>query len=161
MSGWAPWRRLALAGAWLACAACTPGRAEVVEAVRAYDAALATAYRTGDAGPLSRFADPDEVRRVTVLLEIKKESGLVLESALESFEATRVEVRGAEATVTTAERWRYHDRPLDPTRPAGEVHLADMVLSYRLAREGGAWKVRSASTDSSRDLLPEGHRPGR
>jgi hypothetical protein len=95
-----------------------------------------------------------------VLVDLKSASKLVLESELQSLEVTKVERPSPEAMVVeTRERWRYHDRPLEPGRPAGPLFVADMVLSYELERaKVGGWRVSRGRTLSTEYLEPKGFR---
>jgi hypothetical protein len=154
--------RPALAAALaLAVAACGRERAEAERAIRAYDEAAIEAYRTGDAAKVKERSTEREWRKVVALVDLKRESRLVLESELQALEVTGVERRDDSRLVArTRERWRYHDRPLDPGRPVGTTFVADMELEYALAREGGAWRVDAVRTLSSSYLEPKGYRPG-
>lgn len=142
-------RALAAAAA-LGLAACADAAREAVEAVRAYDHALVLAFRTGDASEVGRVAAADEARRVGVLVAVKRDARVVLESTLESFEVARAEVPGpGTARVETRERWRYLDRPLDPGRVAGAPVVSAMTMRYDLVQEGGRWKVQAVRTLAS------------
>jgi hypothetical protein len=153
--------RPALAAALaLAVAACGRERAEAERAIRAYDEAAIEAYRTGDAAKVKETSTEREWRKVVALVDLKRESRLVLESELQSLEVTGVERGGPALLVArTRERWRYHDRPLDPGRPQGAVFVADMSLEYSLAREGGGWRVDAVRTLSSSYVEPRGAPP--
>lgn len=156
--------RLAFALA-VALAACSRPEREAARAVREYDDALARAYREGDASGLARVAGAKEATRVRVLVDLKSASGLVLESTLESFEVTRVEVAagGSAATVDTKERWRYFDRHLRPGEAPGSTFVADMSMRYDLAREDGRLRVHGVTTLASEYLgaRPAGAAHGR
>jgi hypothetical protein len=131
-------------------------------AVRAYDEALAEAYRMSDASRLSEVAGEREVGRVQVLIDLKRSSGLVLESRIESLTVTDVRpVRPDGLEVRTRERWRYHDRPTRPGRPPGPVFVADMEMEWSLARVRGKWRVEKGRTLSSTYLEPKGFVPER
>jgi len=145
-------RRSALAGLLL-LAACADPRRELERAVRAYDDELVKAYLTADPSRLDQVASQEEAGRIRVLIDLKTSARLVLESRLDAFEVTGATVRGAEGTVETRERWRYHDRHLRPGEPPGPELLSAMAMRYRLARVGGAWKVVSVATLSS-EYLP-------
>jgi hypothetical protein len=153
------WLALPVAAA-LALAACRGEERAAVAAVRAYDAAVIKAYRDSDASAVRGLAAPEELNRLIVLIDLKRAGQLTLMSELQRFEARQVELTPQGATVTTGERWRYHDRPHDPRLPSGDVFLADMVLEYDLVKEGTAWKVRRARTLSSTYLEPKGYQPG-
>ena len=141
---------------------CRSDRAEAERAVRAYNEAAILAYRTRDFGPLREVATEGEWGRVVVLVDLKSAARLVLESELQKLEITEVEKTGPDAMrVRARERWRYHDRPLDPGRPSGTQFVVDMVLEYRFVREAGRWKLDRARTLSSDYLEPSGFAPGR
>jgi hypothetical protein len=73
----------------------------------------------------------------------------VLESQLESFEVTRAKATRDTATVETRERWRYHDRRLQPGAPPGPEIASLMTMRYSLVRESGRWKVAQVATNAS------------
>lgn len=139
-------------------AACTSSDRDAVQAVRAYDDALVVAFRTGDASGLAAVAGADEVGRIGVLLAMKAERRVVLESELESFEPRSVERPGSgEVRVVVRERWRYVDRPLDPGLAAAPPTVSTMTMRYVLAREDGRLKVREVRTVASdRPAAPAG-----
>ena len=131
-------------------------------AVRAYDEALAEAYRMSDVSRLSPVAGEREVERVQVLIDLKRSSALVLESRIESLTVTDVRAVGPDGLVVrTRERWRYHDRPTRPGRPPGPVFVAEMEMEWDLARVRGAWRVEKGRTLSSTYLEPKGFVPGK
>ncbi len=140
----------------LALAGCTRPEREVARAVREYDDELVRAYRTGDASRMPGVAAAKEAGRVRVLIDLKSASKLVLESTLESFETTRIQVPpgATAASVETKERWRYFDRHLQPGEPPGPTLVSDMSMRYELVREDGRWKVRDVSTLASEYLGP-------
>lgn len=131
-------------------------------AVSAYAEALTEAYRMSDASRLRDVAGEKEVGRVRVLIDLKRSSGLVLESRIESFTVTGVRAAGPDGLVVrTRERWRYHDRPTRPGRPPGPVFVAEMEMEWDLARVRGTWRVEKGRTLSSRYLEPKGFAPGK
>lgn len=130
-------------------------------AVRAYNRALAEAYRLSDASPLRAAAGEEEVGRVQVLIDLKRASALVLESRIESLNVKGVRAVGADGLVVrTRERWRYHDRPTRPGRPPGPTFVADMEMEWVLARVRGSWRVEKGRTLSTRYIEPEGFGSG-
>jgi hypothetical protein len=132
----------------VALAACARPEREAARAVREYDDALVVAYRTGDASSMTQVAATKEAQRVQVLVDLKSSGKLVLESTLEAFEATRVQIgpSAGAATVETKERWRYSDRHLRPGEPPGPTFVSDMTMRYDLVRDDGRWKVRDVTT---------------
>jgi hypothetical protein len=153
-------RRLAVVLLLLAGAACQASPRELGKAVRQYDDELVRAYATSEASRLGEVATAKEAGRVQVLLDVKRDAKLVLESTIESFEVTRASSSGEGATVETRERWRYHDRRLQPGEPPGPEFVAEMTMRYDLVREDGRWKVASVSTVSNEYLEPKGMKPG-
>jgi hypothetical protein len=144
----------------LLLAACQGASAEASKAVREYDDQLVRAYAGGNASPLANLASAKELGRVQVLIDLKTAGKLVLESKIESFEVTSASASGNTATVETRERWRYHDRHLEPGKPPGPEFVADMRMRYELAREGSRWLVLSVSTLSNEYLNGTGGKPG-
>jgi hypothetical protein len=138
----------------LALAACPGPKSELGRTVREYDDALVRAFATSDPSRLASVAAAKEADRVRILVDLKTNARLVLESRLESFEVTRAEATGDTGTVETRERWRYHDRPLQLGAPPAPEITALMAMRYSLVREGGRWKVASVSTMSSAPLPP-------
>ena len=131
-------------------------------AVRAYDEALAHAYRMSDASRLKDVAGEKEVGRVQVLIDLKRSSALVLESRVESLAVTDVRAVGPDGLVVkTRERWRYHDRPTRPGQPPGPVFVVEMDMEWELVRVRGTWRVEKGRTLSSTYLEPKGFAPGR
>lgn len=137
-----------------ALAACAPPERQVAKAVRDYDDALVVAYRTRDVSRLARVAAAKEAQRVQVLIDLKSSGRLVLESTLEAFETTRVQIGPSAdaAVVETKERWRYFDRHLRPGEPPGPTFVSAMAMRYALVREDGRWKVREVTTLSNEYL---------
>jgi hypothetical protein len=152
--------RRGIASALLLFAACSGSERELGRAVREYDDALVRAYALADASRLPDAATAKEAARVQVLLDLKSNGKLVLESKIEAFEVTRASSTGDSATAETRERWRYHDRSLKPGEPQGPEFVADMAMRYELVREGGRWKVASVATLSNEYLEPKGLKPG-
>ncbi len=141
-------------------AGCSSDGREAERAVRGYNEAAILAYRTRDLSRLREVATEKEWGKVVVLVDLKTANGLVLESELLSLEVTRTARPSPDLLhVATRERWRYHDRPLRPGRPPGDVFVADMTLEYELVREDGRWKLDSARTLSNEYLEPKGFRP--
>jgi hypothetical protein len=142
-----------LAASVVACRGGADG--EAARAVRDYDAALVRAFGASDARPMRGVALEKEANRVSILVDLKRSNGIVLESTLERLEITGTSRAGADGrAVETVERWRYFDRPLAPGRPPGTVFVAEMRMRYQLAREEGRWKVESVRTLSSEYLEP-------
>jgi hypothetical protein len=113
------------------------------------------AYAGNDPSPLAAVATAKELARVQVLIDLKVAGKLVLESRVETFEVASASASGDAATVETRERWRYHDRRLRPGEPPGPEFVADMKMRYDLVREGGKWKVASATTLANEFLEPK------
>ncbi len=135
-------------------------RREGEAAVRAYNDALVVAYRTNDPRGLAAVATESEVRKLVALIDLKKASGLALESEMTALEVLGAERARSGMVVRTKERWRYHDRALRPGMPAGTRFVADMWMSWELVREGRTWKVRGGQTERCDYLEPKGFAPG-
>ncbi len=134
---------------------------DAAAAVRAYNEALVVAYRTNDPRGLEQVAGTNEVRKLTALIDLKRNGNLALESNVEQFALIAVERSDPDALVVrTRERWRYWDRPLKPGMPAGQVFVADLWMRWQLGREAGVWKILEGKTERSEYLQPKGFRPG-
>jgi hypothetical protein len=141
-------------------AACAADKGEAERAVRAYDAALAAAYRANDPAGLAPVATAREVRKVTALVDLKRAGGLVLESTLESLEVLAVTASSRERMeVSARERWRYFDRPAAGGPPPGPTFLVVVDLDYVVVREQGAWKVDEVRGRKTEYLEPKGYAP--
>ncbi len=139
---------------------CHSDRSTASAAIRAYDEELVRAFRTSDHGGLAAVAAPKEAERIRVLVDMKRAARVVLESELQGLEVTAATQAGPDAmTAEARERWRYHDRPLDPGRPPGTVYVSDMTLRYHLRLDGGAWKVAEVDTLANHYLEPAGFSP--
>lgn len=126
-------------------------------AIRAYNEAAIIAYRTGDPSGLERVAMPDEIRKITALIDLKRADNLVLESSLERLDVLETRATGPDgATVETRERWTYQDRPLTPGAAPGTRFVADMTMRYEYVRKDGLWKVDGIRTLSNEFLEPKG-----
>lgn len=150
--------RGALPAALALLAGCSGGDHRAAErVVRAYNQAAISAYRARDLSGLEQTATRAESTRVVVLVDMKKAEQKVLESELLRLEMTSVARAGEHRLVaTTAERWRYYDRPLRPGAPPGTISVVDLTLSYELLEESGAWRVDRVRALSSTDLEPKG-----
>lgn len=142
--------------AWaLGCGSDDPATAEA--AIRKYNDAVIVAYRANDPAGLPAVATTEEANKVLVLIDLKKGSNLVLESALESLEVTGTSRPDAgKLDASTKEKWSYHDRPLDPGKPAGTNYVVKMELDYHLIDDGSGWKVAGVDATASEYLEPAG-----
>jgi len=148
------WRLAGIATLTLAMAmlpGCNRDQALGERLVRAYNDAAMAAYAAGDFSRLAEVAGSAEQRKVQALVDFKTGAGVRLESRLEKLDVTGVShPKPDQLLVSTTERWRYHDRPVQPGRPSGPELKATMKLTYDFRREAGSWKldtVRSVSTE--------------
>lgn len=140
-----------------ACSRSGRDRAEAEQTIRGYNDASILAYRMRDFEPLRRFATDGEWGRVVVLVDLKTASRLVLEGELLSLAVERVERSGPDARVAeTRERWRYHDRPVDPGAARPTTFVADMRMRYDLVPAAGGWRVDRTHTIENTYLEPKG-----
>jgi hypothetical protein len=140
----------------LTLAACDRTTSDVSRAVRNYDEALVVAFRTGDLAPLRKTAGEKEVRKVTALIDLKRASGLVLESSFEDFAVESVKITGTDgALVKTSETWTYHDRAAVPGKAPGDTFVAKMTMEYTMQHNGGTWRVTQARTLANDFLAPK------
>lgn len=159
MAGFAP--RAVVAALCLATAAAGCRGSWEEQAIRAYNEATILAYRTGDLSGMEKVAMPDEARKVTALVDLKRAEKLVLESSLDRLEVLKSEPVGPDgATVETRERWTYQDRPLTPGTAPGTRFVAEMTMRYECVRDEGLWKVAQVRTLTNEFIEPKGFRPG-
>lgn len=125
--------------------------------VRDYNEALIYAYKSGDIRNLTKVAGEREVGIISVLIDTKRNAGLVLEASLEEIRVLRTEKTDRDAMlISTLERWRYFDRPIQPGKEAGPVIKADMEVQYECKKENGAWKVMKVKVLKTRYLNSKG-----
>jgi hypothetical protein len=139
---------LAAAGLGLLClsASCNKvGDEEARAIVRSYIAKLAEAYRVSDAELLDPVATDAEVRRVTALVGIKRDSGLNLDSELLEVTFGKIERKKEEILVETQERWRYRDRQIGTGKVVGLPSEDFYSIRYSLLREKDKWRVDQIS----------------
>lgn len=151
---------LALLAALAGCAE-TRAKRQAESLVRAYDEALASAYRQTDVTPVKDLVTAKELKKLIALIDLKASNRIVLESTLERLEVTAARPEGPDRLVVESqERWRYYDRPLAPGKPPGIVYVADMVMRYEFVREGGHWKMDQGKTLTCTYLEPKGFKLG-
>jgi hypothetical protein len=130
--------------AWLLLAFTGCGRLsdeKALEVVKAYDAALVEAYRTGDPRPLEGWAGPAEKKKVAALIGVKLDAGINLDARLVALKLVSV-VRQAEGIeVTTEERWYYLDRRIGTGEQVGQDSHDRYSIRYHLGEVGGRWLV--------------------
>lgn len=149
---------LVIATSWFS--ACLDARRkQAQEAVRSYNDALILAYRTSDPTPVRDVATDKELRKLTVLIDLKRAANLVLESKLEKLAVTSVEEPNPGVMIVgTEERWRYFDRPLKPGAPPGQEFVARMRLDYTFVAVDGGWRMDQAKTVEHEYIQPQGYR---
>ena len=135
-------------------------RTEGERAVRGYCEALVIAYRTNDASAVRAVTTEKEWTKLVTLIDIKRAAGVVLESEIESLSVTAVEQSDPGVmNVSTTERWRYFDRPIDLGMSPGTEFVVEMDLMYSFVDEDGVWKMDQASTRRHDYIEPQGYRP--
>ncbi len=110
--------------------------------IKDYNQTVIYAYKTGDARDLRKVAGEREARVIGVLIDTKRNAGLVLESTLEDIKLLGVnKTADGGMIIDTIERWSYFDRPLKPGIPLGDIIKAEMKVQYECRKEDGKWKV--------------------
>jgi hypothetical protein len=109
--------------------------------VRTYLARVAEAYRVSDAELAAAVASDREVRKLTGLIGVKRDSALNLDAQLLDLEFERLERRGGAVRVYTRERWHYRDLRIGTGEQVGEESTDRYHLCYTLAREKDRWVV--------------------
>lgn len=115
--------------------------ADALAVVRAYDSRVIEAFRTGDARPVEAVAGPEEAKKLTALVGVKRDMGIFLDARLELLVPDSVERAGGEIAVRTRERWYYQDRRLDTGEQVGQDSTDLYEMRYVLQRLDGRWVV--------------------
>jgi hypothetical protein len=137
----APIRAVVALGAIAALTACAraPDPAPFEQALRAYNAAVAEAHRTGSIEKLQHTAADVEAQRVLVLVGGLRARGEVLVAHLDALAVAEVKLdpsNGARAAVLTRERWTYERLSTATRTPSTPRASRDYELRYHLARRG-------------------------
>lgn len=134
----------ALAAVLLASGGCAPPDRELESAVRGYVARVIEAYRTSDPAPIEPITGLEEGRRLTALIGVKRDMGIVLDAQLLELTVQGIERRGGEYVVTTDERWYYRDRRIGSGEQVGPDSTDRYWMRYRLRRSGKVLLVEGA-----------------
>lgn len=142
----APIRAVVALGAIAALTACAraPDPAPFEQALRAYNAAVAEAHRTGSMDELQRVAGVVEAQRVLVLVGGLRARGEVLVAHLDALAVAEVKLDpsdAAKAAVLARERWTYERLSTATRAPSTPRTSRDYELRYHLARRGADWIV--------------------
>lgn len=113
--------------------------------VQAYLSRVIEAYRISDAELAAPVASDREVRKLTGLIGVKRDSDLNLDAQLLEIQFERIERPGKQVRVYTRERWRYRDLQIGTGKQVGEESTDSYRLCYVLGREGGRWVVEETS----------------
>lgn len=110
--------------------------------VRRYNERIASAYRTGDPRLVEGVAGPEEAAKLTGLIGVKLDRGVVLDSELLDLKVTRVARPSRERVIVeTRERWRYTDREITTGRPVGSEVTDRYAVRYVLESREDTWVV--------------------
>jgi len=130
-------RGILAASALVLLASCQAGgRAEAEQAVRTYIARLVDAYRTSDASLMDSLVNEPQGLKLTGLIGVKRDAGVVLDAKLLDLRFTRVEREGASWVVETRERWYYRDRKIGSGEQMGQDSTDSYAMRYRFSRKG-------------------------
>lgn len=131
-----------LAALTLVTASC--GRVTSREArglVERYNRIVSEAYRRGDVKLIDPVVGPREGKKLTGLIGVRLDMGLLLDAELLSLEVTGVKREGAALQVTTREKWRYRDRRIGTGEQVGEASVDEYGMRYTFVRQDKAWVV--------------------
>jgi hypothetical protein len=106
-------------------------------AVQRYLDLLAKAYRASDAELVDPLLGDEQGLKVTGLIGVKRDMGLVLDATLLQIEFDKVTRDGAALVVETRERWKYLDRRIGTGQPAGPESTDAYRMRYRFERKEG------------------------
>jgi hypothetical protein len=134
---------LALAFLTLAfgCSRVSPSEARML--VARYNQVVSDAYRKGDIRLIDEVVGPDapDGRRLTGLIGVRIDMGLILDARLEVLEVVRVEHLKDELQVRTREQWRYRDVRTSTGQQVGEASVDHYEMLYRFSYHKGTWLV--------------------
>lgn len=131
-----PWSLAAALALAVACQG-QAAKAEAEQAVRTYVARLVDAYRTSDASLLDPLVGDQQGLRLTGLIGVKRDAGVVLDAQLLELQFTRVERRGERWVVETRERWYYRDRKIGTGEQVGQDSTDAYAMRYQFVRKQG------------------------
>ena len=121
---------------------CRPSATEQARAlVERYNKVVSEAYRRGDAKLVSPVVGPREGKKLSGLISVRSDFGLVLDSHLLSLEVTGVERAKDVMRVSTRERWRYRDLRVGSGQQVGEESFDSYEMLYMFTNLNQAWLV--------------------
>ncbi len=109
--------------------------------VERYNRVVSEAYRRGDVKLIDPVVGPREGKKLTGLIGVRLDMGLLLDAELLSLEVTGVEKDGAVLHVATREKWRYRDRRIGTGEQVGEESVDEYGMRYTFVRQDKAWVV--------------------
>ena len=78
-------------------------------------------------------------QRLTGLIGVRMDMGLILDAHLESLEVTGVEQIKEDLQIRTKERWRYRDLKTDTGVQVGEASVDHYDMQYHFRKLKGIW----------------------
>lgn len=122
--------------------ACTSTDKSVTDAVMKYNRMLVEAYRTNDADKLKEAAGPDEIRKVTALIDINRMKEIYLDSKLMGLRIVKTERPSTDtALVWTEEEWEYAYRNIADDSVKDELKSERYEMVYFLGKSKKVWVV--------------------
>jgi hypothetical protein len=79
--------------------------------------------------------------KLTGLIGVKRDAGLVLHSRLDELQVESARREGPQLVVETRERWSYADRRIGSGEVVGEPSTDTYALRYVFVRQEGRWKL--------------------
>lgn len=113
------------------------GKEEAEQAVRTYLARLVDAYRTSDASLMDPLVNEAQGLKLTGLIGVKRDAGVVLDAKVLDLQFTRAARDGKGWLVETRERWYYKDRKIGTGEQVGEDSTDTYAMRYRFSRKDG------------------------
>lgn len=132
-------RSIPWAAALLLAAACQgkADRVEAEQAVRTYVARIVDAYRTSDPSLMDPLVNEQQGLRLTGLIGVKRDAGVVLDARLLEIQFTRAERAGDRWVVETRESWYYRDRRIGTGEQVGQDSTDSYAMRYQFSRKQG------------------------
>jgi hypothetical protein len=104
-------------------------------AVLRYVDQLARAYRASDAEIVDPLLDDAQGIKVTGLIGVKQDMGLVLDATLLEIKFDRIVRDGPALIVETREKWRYLDRRIGSGAQVGKESFDAYAMRYRFEKK--------------------------
>lgn len=126
---------------FLACGRVSNREAKAL--VTRYNAVVCEAYRQNDIRLIDSVvgAKAPDGTRLTGLIGVRMDMGLILDAKLETLEVTKVDQAPEDLRVGTREQWHYRDLKADTRQQVGQASTDRYEVLYHFKKEKGVWMV--------------------